>query len=379
MTFVAPTANAAELSQGCQDINGDSYYDDQYTGRLPPDSVIAAGEVVTVTAGPPDNVEPTDPPMRIKLELRSADDLSELSVGEVIAEFPGTVSMVAPEPSHVAWQLHGPNGGFGGSSVATWEVSCGLATRFNDWTGVVDTATGIWNLTLNDFTMTSFYFGDPGDYPIMGDWDCNGIDTPGLYRQSDGYVYLRNSNTQGIADIRFFFGNPGDVPLAGDFNADGCDTVSIYRPREARIYVINELGSDDGGLGAADFDFYFGNLGDKPFVADFNGDGIDTVGLHRESTGFVYYRDALTSGIAEREFFFGDPDDQILGGHWKGSSTGGADTVGIYRPSDGMSYLRWSNTQGPADLVETPRVFPAPEAPVAVSGFFGNSLPVPPG
>ena len=63
----------------------------------------------------------------------------------------------------------------------------------------------------------------------------------GLYRQSDGYVYLRNTNTQGIADIKFFFGNPGDVPLAGDFDGDGCDTVGIP-PSEQRFYIINELG-----------------------------------------------------------------------------------------------------------------------------------------
>lgn len=33
------------------------------------------------------------------------------------------------------------------------------------------------------------------------------------YRPSDGKVYLRNSNTPGIADIEFFFGDPDDVPL----------------------------------------------------------------------------------------------------------------------------------------------------------------------
>ncbi len=55
----------------------------------------------------------------------------------------------------------------------------------------------------------SFFYGNPGDYPLMGDWNCDGTATPGQYRQSDGYVYLRNSNTQGVADIRFFFGNPG--------------------------------------------------------------------------------------------------------------------------------------------------------------------------
>lgn len=88
-----------------------------------------------------------------------------------------------------------------------------------------------------------------GDFPFLGDWDCDGIETPGLYRQSDGFVYLRNSNSQGIADIRFLFGNPGDIPIAGDFDGDGCDTVSIYRPSEAWIYVINELGAKRRRIG----------------------------------------------------------------------------------------------------------------------------------
>jgi len=183
-----------------------------------------------------------------------------------------------------------------------------LADGPADSVGVVDRTQGLWYLRDARTTeTTSFYFGDPNDFPIMGDWDCDGIDTPGLYRQTDGYVYLRNSNSQGIADVKFFFGNPGDIPLAGDFDSDGCDTVSIYRPSQARVFIINELGSNDGGLGAADFDFSFGNAGDNPFVADFDQSGTDTVGLHRESTGLVYYRNSLTTGIADNEFFFGNP------------------------------------------------------------------------
>jgi uncharacterized delta-60 repeat protein len=202
---------------------------------------------------------------------------------------------------------------------------------------------------------------------MVGDWDCNGVDTPGLYRQSDGYVYLRNSNTPGAADIRFFFGDPGDIPLAGDFDNDGCDTVSIFRPSEARIFVINELGSNDGGLGAAEFDFYFGNVGDKPFSADFNNDGIDSVGLHRESSGFVYYRNSLSTGVADDEFFYGDPGDQIIAGDWAQKPPNGSDTVGNFRPSSGYMYLRFSNTQGIADVG-----FPYGNSDMsAVAGAFG--------
>ena len=366
--LAVPAANAAELSIGCQELN-DPKWDGQYDGGGA--GPISKGEIVTVTAGPPDNVQATDPPMQVELQL--------YAVGVARTLFPGTVSMVASEPTQVKWELFGPYGGISGPSVATWNVSCDLAHKPNDLVGLVDTTTGEWHLRVKPILWESFYFGNPGDYPIAGDWNCDGVDTPGLYRQSDGYVYLRNSNTQGIADIRFFFGNPGDFPLAGDFNGDGCDTVSIYRPSEARIFIINELGSNDGGLGAADFDFYFGNPGDKPFVADFDGDGIDTIGLHRESTGFVYYRNSLTTGVAEKEFFYGDPGDQIISGYWKGSNTDGADTVGIYRPSNGWYYLRWTNTQGNADEVVAGTSMlglPSYDNTIAVSGAF--EVPPPP-
>jgi hypothetical protein len=183
--------------------------------------------------------------------------------------------------------------------------------------------------------------------PFLGDWDCDGVDTPGLYRRSDGFVYLRNANTQGVADIRFFFGNPGDLPLPGDFNGDGCDTVSIYRPSEARTFIINELGANEGGLGEAELDYVFGNPGDVPFVGDFDGAGIDTVGLHRESTGFAYFRNSHTQGIADKEFFYGDPGDQIRAGDWTGD---GMDTVGLFRSDEARFYLKFANEQGPADI-----------------------------
>lgn len=213
--------------------------------------------------------------------------------------------------------------------------------------GVVDTSTGQWFLRdPATGKTTQFFFGNPGDLPMVGDWDGDGDETPGLYRQSDGFVYLRNSNSQGVADVRFFFGNPGDIPLAGDFDGDGFDSVSIHRPTEGRVYVINELGAHEGGLGAADFAYFFGNPGDKPFVGDFDGDGDDEVGLHRESTGLVYFRFSTTQGPAESQFIFGDPGDKMMAADWDAD---GDESVGLFRPANTTMYLRHSNTQGVAD------------------------------
>ncbi|MDH3425172.1 MAG: M15 family metallopeptidase [Acidimicrobiia bacterium] len=212
-----------------------------------------------------------------------------------------------------------------------------------------------------------FLYGNEGDVAFSGDWDCDGVNTPGLYRRADGYVYLRNSNSTGIADINYFFGDAGDLPLAGDFNGNGCDTVSLYRPTEGRFYVINRLGSGDSGLGAADANFLFGDLGDKPFVGDFDGNGVDDVGLHREATGLVYYRFSLTQGNADHSFLFGDPDDVLVSGDWDGT---GADTVAVYRPSDGNWYVKLENAQGVADHAVH---YSGDGAIQPVAGYFGTA------
>jgi hypothetical protein len=210
--------------------------------------------------------------------------------------------------------------------------------------GAVDPARGRWLLE----GVAPFYFGNPGDTPFLGDWDCDGIDTPGLYRAEDGYVYLANASRSQVADVAFFFGDPGDVPLAGDFDGDGCDTVAVYRPAEGRVFIVNRLGAGDAGLGSADHEYFFGDPADEPFAGDFDGDGVDTIGLFRRSTGRVYLRNDHQEGAATETFIFGDPGDRPVAGDWDGD---GVDTIGVFRPGDGRFYLRNTNRAGTADAV----------------------------
>ncbi len=214
----------------------------------------------------------------------------------------------------------------------------------------------------------SFYYGNPGDEPLMGDWDCDGEDTPAMYRRSTGFMYLRNSNSQGVAHDQFYFGNPGDVPIAGDFDGDGCDTISIYRPSEGRVYISNELGG-----GPAEYAFYFGNPGDKPFVGDFDGDGVDTIGLHRRSTGLVYFRNDNSSGVADSSFIFGDPGDIVIAGDWNGD---GYDTVAAYRPSNGIFYMKYYNEPGIADATLAVGTFSAAMAASGIPDSIATVTPV---
>jgi parallel beta-helix repeat protein len=202
-----------------------------------------------------------------------------------------------------------------------------------------DDSTGEWFMTNADGSVDSFFFGTPGDVPLLGDWDCDGEDTVGAFRPTNGYVYVRNSNDQGFADSDFFFGIAGDIPLAGDWDGDGCDTVSIYR--DGQVFISNTLAT-----AVAEHSFYFGIQGDTPFAGDFDGDGVDSVGLYRTTSGLAYFRNDLTTGVAEFEFFYGIPGDTILAGDW---DEDGVDTVGIYRPSVQRFFLSNTNATGEAD------------------------------
>jgi len=92
----------------------------------------------------------------------------------------------------------------------------------------------------------------------------------------------------------FIYGQQGDIPLLGDWNGDGIDTVGVYRT--GVFYLRN---TNTGGNG--DLTFLYGNsVGDTPIVGDWNGDGIDTIGIIR--SGVFYLRNTNTAGIADITF-----------------------------------------------------------------------------
>ncbi len=180
-------------------------------------------------------------------------------------------------------------------------------------------------------------YGVPGDVGIAGDWNGDGVDTIGIYR--NGIFYLRNSNTTGIADITVAFGQAGDLPIVGDWNGDGVDTIGIYR--NGMFYLRNA-----NTAGAPEMTFSLGNPGDKPIAGDWTGQGFATTGVFRPTNGHLYLKYQNTSGWADKELDYGQPNDKPIVGDWDGNGT---TTIGIYR--NGMFYLRNSNTTGVADIV----------------------------
>lgn len=214
-----------------------------------------------------------------------------------------------------------------------------------DQVAMQDPRTGVWHIRHTNGTVDSFYYGNPKDTPYAGDWDGDGDDTMGLYRESSGYLFLRNTNDQGIADIEIYYGIPKDRPISGDWNGNGIDTVGIYRSSEGRFYLRNT-----NTQGIADIDFPFGNPGDVPIAGDWDGDGDDTVGVYRPSTRMVYLMNDLNRPIADISFFYSGAasGDRIVAGDWDGD---GRDSIGLFRPSTGTWYLRDTFTQTSANIV----------------------------
>lgn len=196
----------------------------------------------------------------------------------------------------------------------------------------------LWQLRsgLQSGTVQSFAYGVASDQKVMGDWNGDGVRTPGVFRA--GTFYLRNSNTSGPGQIVFTFGQPGDVAVVGDWNGDGVETVGVFTPATRTWSLRNTNGPTSGSLS-----FAYGAVNDLPVTGDWNRDGVDTVGVVRQRVWHLRYSN--TPGVADRSFAYGTVNDRPIIGDW---NRDGYDTVGLVRGTTWL--LRNSNTGGNAEL-----------------------------
>jgi len=150
---------------------------------------------------------------------------------------------------------------------------------------------------------------------VMGDWDGNGTDTPGVFR--NGVWYLRNTNGPGPADVVFSFGLATDKPVVGDWDGNGKDGVGVFR--NGAWYLANTPG------GPTTSRFNYGLAADKPVTGDWDGNRRDGVGVDRAGT---WYLANVPGGPTTRGFAYGAPADMPVTGDW---NRDGRATVGVVR------------------------------------------------
>ncbi|HEY0429831.1 MAG TPA: SBBP repeat-containing protein [Pyrinomonadaceae bacterium] len=188
----------------------------------------------------------------------------------------------------------------GSFTNGTWKIRNSLVTAV-----VLGQPIGVRTIT----------FGAGNDLPVVGDWNGDGIDTPGVFRPSTGQFTLTNSTSDTpsfILGTKVNFGLAGDLPIAGDWDGDGKDSIAVFRPSTGETFFTNQITQNP----PIDFVAFIGINGDLPIAGDWNGDGKDSLGLSRPSTTEFFLSDDNVN--LRPIFLFGQIGDQPLVGDWDG-------------------------------------------------------------
>jgi N-acetylmuramoyl-L-alanine amidase-like protein len=253
----------------------------------------------------------------------------------------GSVGVHARFSSTVRWRVGvtGSNGanvrawtGTGGEAKVRWNGrnSSGQLAPAGWATMTVTAATG--GTTARAVTSNVFVDRTP---PPSG--TSTGGFSAGAWTVSN--VNVEQRSTSSAAFTRYRWGQNGDLPVVGDWDGDGIQTVGIVRPNATVGSNHFLLRNTDGSVA----DFWYGAYGDRPVVGDWNGDGVWTPGTVR--AGVWSLRNSNTTGAAEVTFQFGRSGDRYLAGDWDGD---GDFTPAVQRA--GTFWFRNAATTGPSDF-----------------------------
>ena len=227
---------------------------------------------------------------------------------------------------------------------------------------------GEWFLDLNgngrwDENDLWAQLGDENDRAVTGDWDGDGKDDIGIYgpmwqgdmraierepglpdpenpvefvpknvppnrHEATSGERLIRLTSQGamqadVIDHVFRYGAPLDTPVSGDWNGDGIDGIGIFRAGKWKLDT-----DGDGRFSSRDTVAEFGRAGDRPVVGDFDGDGVHELGIYRDGTWMIDSNGNRELDAHDRVFEMGGTDDTPVVGDWNGD---GIDEPGLYR------------------------------------------------
>lgn len=165
--------------------------------------------------------------------------------------------------------------------------------------------------------------------PLMGDWNGDGIATPGRYENGHWLITNAAADTPQWEGKVAFGGEPGDIPVVGNLNRDKRADIGVFRNGVWLWQLSN---------GEALAPREFGVAGDRPVVGDWDGNGVDDIGVVRGNTWYLmvtgtkapavkkFLRKGVGPGIAVTrypaarsamlQFTFGGPTDLPVVGDW---------------------------------------------------------------
>lgn len=137
-----------------------------------------------------------------------------------------------------------------------------------DSVGVFEPFNATWHLGNQNGqgkVLWSFQFGSPHQQAVTGNWDGLGGDGIGTYHAASGTFNLRNAVSAGSPDYSFQLLDKDDgstlvdgFAVAGDFNGDGVDTVGLYDPEAGKFWLSNSAATSGASTHVANLEYEFG-------------------------------------------------------------------------------------------------------------------------
>jgi hypothetical protein len=208
-------------------------------------------------------------------------------------------------------------------------------------------------------------FGLPGGIPVVGDFNGDGVDEVGIYREGYWFLDLNGNGRWDDEDLWARLGNELDLPVTGDWNGDGKDDIGIFGPSWAGddLALAVEAGLPDlrnraqptpkpknmppqpdeatsgvrllrhttRGAGRADVIdhvFRYGAGTNVPVTGDWNGDGIKNIGVFRDGRWQLDLDGNGRWSGGDRQLVYGQAGDLPVVGDFDGD---GIDEFGVYR------------------------------------------------
>jgi hypothetical protein len=148
----------------------------------------------------------------------------------------------------------------------------------------------------------------------------------GLFRPSASTFSLVESWQSGAATLQVVLGQVGDQPLAGDWDGTGVERIGVFRPSSG-MFLLKGGNSSSAPLA---YSVKFGQPGDLAVAGDWLGKGRCGIGVFRPATSTFLLKQTLDSQPPDLTITFGAAGDIPLAGDWNGGGTAG---IGVYRAS----------------------------------------------
>jgi hypothetical protein len=193
-------------------------------------------------------------------------------------------------------------------------------------------------------------FGAPTDIPVAGDMNGDGYSEVGVYRPSTGQWFFdldtpgwTNCIADGGTDLCLAqFGGPSDIPVTGDWDGNGLDEVGVYRQGQ---WFFDSDGSGTWDPGQDAFRQNFGAPTDIPVTGDWDGDGKTEIGTYRQGTWFIDFNgngrwDDEIGG--DKIWHFGASTDIPV--TLDGNTTIAGTEIAVYRPAFGAWFIDFNDS-----------------------------------